>query len=559
MSHYEFPYIGLDTESNGEDIRDGRGYGKGISIAIRTPIAVYTTYFPYRHPVEPDGSSHDIAHNERAKLKEFLESYKGWLYIHNAKFDLESLRTLGITYTGKFLCTLKASQLVNENLPYSRELNGCIKMYCPGVEHKKETDYFKRALAHFGWGGLPYSVIHEYAAHDAALHLMLGEVLAEKFDEEDLWNYWIEHKMNFFHVIIAMERRGVAVDQLMCNQMTEIGEIQMEDLKEILGMNPGSSKDLGKLLIDDLGLPVVKTTPKGAPSFDKEAMEVYDRALERMQSEVAQQVLAYRGWQKSVSSNYKPYVDLLSPDGRLRCNYKLHGTKTGRMSCEKPNLQQIPRVGDKPWNGTMKSAFIPMPGYQLWEADYSQLEFRLQVAYAQEKWLLEIFADPDRDVFSELAEELDMPRQDVKTLVYTMSYGGGITRISTVFGVSPAEASGLREMFWQRSPNLKAINELAQYKCVKQRKIKMWSGRYRHFRFPHDEKHKAFNSVIQGGAADIVEYAMVKLYQEVDNAEECRMLLQVHDSVVFEIKEGCGTNISTYQTVYGEPAPRFWS
>lgn len=139
-------------------------------------------------------------------------------------------------------------------------------------------------------------------------------------------------------------------------------------------------------MIDELKLPVVKRSPKtGAPSFDKEAMTIYDEMLEHRDNPTANLIKQYRGWQKSVTSNYLPYVELLSLDGRLRPNYKLHGTKTGRMSCEKPNLQQIPRVSNKPWNGKMKAAFIPEDDFELWEFDYSQLELRLGTAYAKKK------------------------------------------------------------------------------------------------------------------------------------------------------------------------------
>lgn len=521
-------YVALDTETSGEDIRDGRGYLVGLSVAY----GELSGYLPIRHINELDGSNTNLTDDERYRLTKAIENYKGWLIFHNSKFDLESLRSAGINYTGKFYDTMLMAHLINENKPYTKSLDGCTKHYV-GKDSKKKSEAFLAAQKIWGWN-MPASVMYEYAAYDAVLTFRLFEAIKPLFDEEELAETW-EHKQKFVRTIIAMERRGVRVDTTLAKRMQIHGEMIMDDIREELKLNPGSTKDLKVLLIDKLGLPVVKTTPAGAPSFDKEAMAVYDRALELQENHTAELITAYRGWQKSVSSNYIPYQELLSPDGRLRPNYKLHGTITGRMSCEKPNLQQIPRSGDKAWNGEMKSTFIPEEGYELYEADYSQLELRLGTAYAGEEGLKRIFAE-GRDVFTEMSNDLGMSRQNTKTLVYTIQYGGGINRISTVFAVSRERAEQLRENYFSTYPGFHSVAMVATQKAKHVGKLKLWSGRYRHFLYPREEAHKAFNSVIQGGAADIVERTMVRCFESVDNDEECRMLLQVHDSIVWEIK-----------------------
>ncbi len=538
-----YPYIAVDTETNGLDIRDGRGLCYGISFGSRIPgISCVAYYVPVHHPAAGGYPSANVDSDQLFELKQAIEGYTGYLIFHNAKFDLESLRTIGINYTGKYYCTMLMAHLINENLPFSKSLQDCGRYYCkdPG---KKEDDEFKLFMALYGWAGMPSQAIREYAEYDAILTFILFEVLLPKFLKEVPDEYW-EHKVKFTGVVRTMERRGVVIDVPMCERMSLYGETIMGDIVEILdGRNPGSTKDLGIMLIDELGLPLIKPTKGTAklpedqwkPSFDKEAMEVYDRILERQDNELAIHILTYRGWQKAVSSNYKPYVELLSPDGRLRPNYKLHGTKTGRMSCEKPNLQQIPRKGEKAWNGKMKAAFLPAEGYSLWEFDYGQLELRLASGYAHEESLKQVFAE-GRDVFTEMSQDLGMERQDTKTLTYTIQYGGGLKRLSAVFGVSKDRADAIRSGFYTRYPGFRAVSNLAQSKAKHVGKIKLWSGRYRHFLYPKDEAHKAFNSVIQGGAADIVEGTMVRLFQRVDNEDECRMLLQVHDSVIFEIR-----------------------
>lgn len=522
--------IAIDTETTGGELRDGRGYGIGLSIA--GPFGDFTAYdyFPFRH-----SRNANLDHSDQEKLKRVIENYKGIVFFHNAKFDLVSLETMGIRYRGTFYDTMLMAHLINEEFPYSKDLTSVARTYLGDNESKKDDDRFKAAVATFGWD-MPVEFMKEYAAWDAVLTYRLGVTMMPLFRQNVNPAYWA-HKQKFLRTVIEMERQGIGVDLDFCRKKIAIGESVMQDVVEIHGINPGSVKDLKELLIDRLELPVVKKSKKtGNASFDKSAMEAYEDMLSRMDSPLAQHILTYRGWQKAVSSYFKPYLELISPDGRLRPNYKLHGTKTGRMSCERPNLQQIPKTSTYDWNGDLKKCFVPTPGYRLYEADYSQLELRLATAYAKDKNLMEIF-DQDRDVFTEMSKMLGMTRQDTKTLVYSIQYGGGVNRVMEVFGVSAERAREIRENFFDTHPGFRRVSEKAKNACLVEGKVKIWSGRYRHFRYRADEAHKAFNSIMQGGAADIVENAIVALQENVMD-EDCRMLLTVHDSVVFEVREG---------------------
>ena len=542
----ENTWIAIDTETNGEDCRDGRGYGIGISIAFRLLASPSYCYLPVRHIDEDNNLSLD----RLARLQAFLEGYRGWLIFHNAKFDLVSLATMGIRYNGKFYCTMVLCHLINENYPFDKSLNSCVKAYVDKQESKKNTEVFDLLVKHLGWGNIPSGQMREYAEWDAVITLLLGEKVIPKFHKEVETDYW-NHKQDFHRVVITMEGRGVHINEAMCVEEAQIGTTKMEELTRLLKINASSPLGLKKLLIDQAGLPVVKLTKAGMAkrkageeidsydyaSFDKEAMELYDELLEREQSPVAKQVLEYRGWSKTVSSNYRAYLRLRSPDGKLRPNYKLHGTRTGRLSCSDPNLQQIPRESDKPWNGKLKKAFLPTPGFRLMEFDYSQLELRLATAYADEQELKAIFADATRDIFTEMAAKLGLPRQDTKVFVYSTQYGAGLDRLMHVFKISRDKAAEMRENYKQSYPGFTKVEQIAKMRCRTRGKVQLWSGRYRHFMDRDSDAHKAFNSAIQGGAADIVEHVMVRLFKEIDNEHECRMLLTVHDSVVFEIRE----------------------
>lgn len=490
-------------------------------------------YFPFRHNM----SNLDLSY--KMELKELIESKV--CVFHNAKFDIVSLATIGIYITGKFYCTLLMAHWVNENL-LNKGLDWLAKHICK-VEGKDKSKLFTDFIKLYGWGMIPPMLMAEYAAQDAYLVYVVFKYFYAKFVEQGFDGELWEIEQEFIRLIQKMEATGVLVDLEKAKAEVIRGEARMAEITKELGLNPGSTKDLRKLILEDLKLPVKKLTPNGQPSMDKEAMRAYELILERENNPTAKLILEYRGYQKAVSSYWRSYLKLISPDGRVRPNYKLHGTKTGRLSCEEPNLQQIPKVTDKVWNREVKSGFVAQDDFDLWEADYAQLELRLGAAYAREEKLIEVFEDDSRDIFTEMSTDIGMDRFDTKTTVYTIQYGGGATRLSDVFGISLNRGAGIKENFFNTYPGFAKVTELASNRCRQQGFITLWSGRRRHFQWPKDEAHKAFNSAMQGGAAEIVKRAMLRVAKEVCD-ENCRMLLQVHDSIVFEIRKGM-------ETIYG--------
>ena len=515
-------------------------------MAYRLPgLGVVYNYFPFLHKNGPN-----LGKDILAQLKELIENTPTVVF-HNAKFDIVSLSTIGIIQTGRFYDTMLMAHMVNENVPFSgKSLDSLTKHYL-NDSGKRKSEEFLGFIKVYGWNEIPSFLMHDYAEYDTNLTLRLYEYLQMEWDAQDLEQLW-DTEQAFVRLLIRMESHGVRINQALVEGELDRGESRMAEITETLGLNPSSPKDLTKLLIKDLGLPIVKYTPgsyaggnprnelkpedERKPSFDKNAMVEYEAMLAASDDDRASLILEYRGYQKTISSNYKPYRELLSPDGRLRPNYKVHGTVTGRMSCEKPNLQQIPRVSDKPWNGSLKQAFIAEPGFTLWEADYSQLELRLAAAYAREESLIEVF-NSGRDIFTEMALVAGMSRHDVKTRTYTIQYGGGGRRLAEVFGVSLEEGMRIRDEFFEQYPGFRRMSNNAASKCRQQGFLRLWSNRRRHFIDPQNEAHKAFNSVIQGGAAEIVKHTMLRV-SGVANDDDCRMLLQVHDSIVFEIRNG---------------------
>jgi DNA polymerase I len=360
-----------------------------------------------------------------------------------------------------------------------------------------------------------------------------------------------EIESDFIRMIAEIKQRGIKIDTEFSRKKAIEGTRILNQTRSELGWNPGSPQQLGNYLLNDLGLPVIKRTPNGAPSFDKEALEEYELHLESTGDTTAQKVLTYRGWQKTVSSNFQAYLDLMDEDRVLHPNYKVHGTRTCRLSCEKPNLQQIPRESVKPWNGDVKKAFIPreeqlyleLPGREhkrnlvsgklrLRTFDFKQVEFRLAAAYAKEKELLEVF-NSGADIFTEMSNRLGRPRHQIKTFVYATLYGAGKSKIALILKVPKDEADDLYDEYHGTWPGFKRISQKATDLAANDGYIEYWSGRRRHL--GKRDAHKAFNSVIQGGAFEIIKRRMLALREQ-------PIVLQVHDSITVEDDDNCDTD-----------------
>lgn len=355
-----------------------------------------------------------------------------------------------------------------------------------------------------------------------------------------------ETEQEFIRLIARIKQRGICIDTNFSRKKAIEGTRICNQIRSELGWNPGSPQQLGKYLISALGLPVLKKTPNGAPSFDKEALEEYELHLDATGDKTAQKVLTYRGWTKTVSSNFQAYLDLMDKDEILHPNYKVHGTRTCRLSCEKPNLQQIPRGSTKAWNGDVKKAFIPRSedlyagissssrkllsgNLKLRTFDFKQVEFRLAAAYAREVELLELF-NSGADIFTEMSNRLGRPRHQIKTFVYATLYGAGKSKVGLILKVPQKEADALYDEYHGTWPGFKRIADKATHLAKNDGYIEYWSGRRRHL--TKGEAHKAWNSVLQGGAFEIVKNRMLALKEE-------PIVLQVHDSITVEDDDNC--------------------
>lgn len=550
--------VAIDTETDGLRVDDKRNTCIGISIAFRDDAGeMVEWYWGLNH-----AKGKNVDKDTRNKIRYVLASQKRPLYYANVQFDVHSLGTVGIdTRRNPFLDVLTAQMFVEEEWTFGRrgldELAHHHKVGSKITEWKyvrlneKGRPVKETTLKWQKENGFPHTtpvMLFEYAAVDARVTYLV----AEKIRDHDEWkalplSIW-GHKQKLIRALVTMKSRGVKLDLDLVNELIEEGEAAKARITETLGLNPGSSTDLKTLLIDRLGLPVVKETPGGKPSFAKDVMAVYDEILERDGREESRLIKEYRGWQTAVGLLLRPFSELVSPDGRLRTSYTTHKVVTGRLSSREPNLQQLSKDGGKPWNDRIRKCFIAEPGFVLCAVDYSQLELRVATAYSQEPQLIEIFRE-GRDIFTEMTATLieqfrktgavkiseGWSRNDTKTLVYSVQYGAGIGRVMNAFGMKKSDAQKVMDQFYRSYPQFRKLNNLCTRQVEETGKLRLWTGRYRHFRRKSDG-YKGMNSLIQGGSADIVERVLVHFMEEIDS-DDCRLLLQVHDELVFEVRE----------------------
>lgn len=530
-------YVGFDTENNGHlQLFDAGVRINGFSICIKVGGEYIAEYFPCNHI---RGRNYDRQYWEPVLRKVITKK----VIAHNIKFDMRSARMLLEEELDKpfpyFFDTTRLCHMVNEEALQQWSLENCCQLF--GIPGKVKSMLFEAYLKIYGYDGIAPTEIREYAEADAVAVYRLWEkvtaILGKERDADNV-NYWKNIEMPNFKVLYDMNTLGVKVDLDKCKEWEDRCEYELQQLREELGFDPAKPSQLKPIIYDTLGLPIIYAKRKGkepTATLDSKAMERYDVMLEKLGNPIAKKIVQYRGWNKALTSYYRPYQEHVCPDGRIRPDFASHGTVNGRFACSKPNLQQIPKDSEnKPWVKDVKSCFIPEQGYELWEFDYSQLELRLGAAFGNDKKLLEILNDPNRDIFSEIAAEMGWERFICKTFVYSIDYGAGPQRVSDIFGVDKTRAAELIEEFYEAYPGLGAANIAAKREAEQTGKVKLWAGRFRHFSRRKDS-FKAFNSKIQGGSADLVKVSMNRIKAQMP---EIRMLLQVHDSLWFELPTG---------------------
>jgi len=390
-----------------------------------------------------------------------------------------------------------------------------------------------------------------YAAEDADVTLRLWHVLKPRLANEQVATVYETLERGLASVLADMENQGIKVDRAVLSRLTSDFAQKMAQLEDeaytLAGkpFNLGSPKQLGEILFDDLGLPGGKKTKTGA-------WQTGAGILENLAGEHAlpKTVLDWRHYSKLKSTYTEALVAQINSDtGRVHTSFALAATTTGRLSSSDPNLQNIPiRTED---GRKIRDAFVAEPGHVLVAADYSQIELRILAHVAELDTMKQAFAD-GVDIHALTASEMfGVPiegmepsvRRNAKAINFGIIYGISAFGLANNLGIGRGEAKEYIDNYFIKFPGIKAYMEEAKDEARNYGYVTTLFGRKCHIKGIKDRnamtrqfgERQAINAPIQGAAADIMRRAMLRMPAAITPIEGARMLLQVHDELVFEV------------------------
>lgn len=487
------------------------------------------------------------------QLKPLLEDPTVRKVGQNLKYDTSVLARYDIDLLGVSYDTMLESYVIDS----------------AGSRHDMDTlalKYLGESTIHFkdiagkGAGQLTFNQIEleqaaPYAAEDADVTLRLHRALWPKLEAEPALRSVFEAiEMPLMPVISRIERNGVQVDAALLGQHSEelgarITELELE-AHELAGeaFNLGSPKQLGAILFEKLGLPVIKKTPKGQPSTAEEVLQ--ELALDYP---LPKQVLEYRSLSKLKSTYTDKLPTMIDPDtGRIHTSYHQAVTATGRLSSSDPNLQNIPIRTEE--GRRIRQAFVAAPGNKLVAADYSQIELRIMAHLSGDEGLCRAFAeglDVHRATAAEvfgvgLDEVTTEQRRNAKAINFGLIYGMSAFGLGRQLNLGRNQAQDYIDLYFARYPGVKAYMDSTRESAASQGYVETLFGRRlylpeinaRNGMRRQAAERTAINAPMQGTAADIIKRAMIAVDQWLGKSQlRARLVMQVHDELVLELPE----------------------
>ena len=539
--------LALDTETTSED--PWHAELVGISCAM-APGEAY--YIPVGHVQTIDGQEpgyqlpKDIVVE---KLRPVLEDPRILKYMHNAKYDMQLLVRSNITLRGLAFDSMIGAYLVD-----------------PGRRGLGLKDQVFQRLGHvmtpiaqlIGTGSkmismaqVPVRQAADYAGADADMTLRLVEPIREELRRHGLLDLYYNIELPLVPVLLQMEMYGVALDGNFLREFEQrLGE-QISTLEQEIyssvghSFNINSTKQLGEILFGELKLPAGKKNKTGY-SVSADVIESL-----RGKHPMVDYLLEYRQLTKLKSTYVDGLLALMDPvTGRVRTSFNQTIASSGRLSSSNPNLQNIPvrtEVGRQ-----IRRAFIADPSYVLLTADYSQIELRILAHITHEPRLVEAFTH-NEDIHTITASSLfnvtpsqvtKDQRRLAKTVVYAVLYGQSAFGLSQITGMTNSEASAFIRRYHETFPHIKEYVDSTLRQAYTQSYVNTLYGRKRFFpdmhALPFNERQalerEAMNMPIQGTNADLIKMAMLHIHHAMEEKRlKARMILQVHDELVFEV------------------------
>lgn len=539
----------VDTETTGLSIFGNAERKRDSVIGISIDVGSEAYYFPFRH-AQGQNLPLECMDFFRKYLSDSHRTYGGWNY----NFDLHIMETSdGIPIAPNFEDAMLGVQLLNENED-NFKLKDLSDKYGVGDGSLQESILEDKVFEECKRLGIECSRspraanntksmmyvlkpedVEPYACDDVRLTRGFLDLIRPALSAYDLYDIW--KQVNYYSYIITLiEHRGMHVDRDMINRYRDEAEGHLDDalkrLHEKAGfeLNPNSPKKVAEFL--------------GVKSTAAEQLEIMiDAGGEG--AEKAKLIQEARGWKSVDSRYYTPYLNLVDDSDCLHSSLNIIGTYTGRCSCSNPNLQAVAKATEV---FKVKDVFTARPGYTMIQADYKQAEMRLVTHYTKDAVMRELI-ESGADLHSATAERLGIPRQAAKRLNFSVIYGIGYRKLAENLRVDPEVARDYLEKYHGLYPGFRLLMDRCEAFAKQNGYIRMWTGRMRHFNVPQADPHKAMSNLIQGGVAEIVRVAISRLFPAVKDLNGY-MLMQVHDSVIFEIPdENLGIALPTIKRI----------
>ncbi|WP_439835761.1 DNA polymerase I [Aeromonas enteropelogenes] len=542
------PLFAFDTETTSLDYMEARVVG--VSFAIEPGKAAYV---PFGH----DYLGAPVQLTEAVvlgKLKPLLEDPARLKVGQNLKYDRNVLLNHGIELQGIAYDTMLESYVLNSTAS-RHDMDSLARRYL-NVETISFEEIAGKGVKQLTFNQIELEQAAPYAAEDADITLRLHQALWGKLAAEPgLAKVFSEIELPLLPVLARMERLGTTIEPRLLHQQSQEIEVRLAELEkqahELAGQefNLSSPKQLGEILFTKLGLPIIKKTPKGAPSTAEEVLAELAETYE-----LPQLLMEHRGLAKLKSTYTDKLPLMIKPQtGRVHTSYHQAVAATGRLSSTDPNLQNIPVRNEQ--GRRIRQAFIPCTGYKLVAADYSQIELRIMAHLSGDKGLLTAFAE-GKDIHKATAAEVfgveldavtsDM-RRSAKAINFGLIYGMSAFGLAKQLGIGRAEAQKYMDLYFERYPGVLEYMERTRQQAEAQGYVETLFGRRlylpdiksRNAGLRKAAERAAINAPMQGTAADIIKRAMINVDGWIRGIEDqsIRMLMQVHDELVFEIRE----------------------
>lgn len=522
----------------------------GFSFAAKAGRAAY---LPVAHdyPGAPDQLTLEQA---LAALTPLLENPALGKIGQNIKYDMSVLARYGVSFAGPLYDTMLESYVLN-SVATRHNMDALAEFYLD-----RKTIHFEevagKGAKQLTFNQVPLETGGEYAAEDADITLQLHECLYPQIQAQPtLLHVFTNIDMPLVPILSQVERQGALVDGRMLKQhsaeladrLKELVELAWEQAGETFNLD--SPKQLQTIFYEKLGLPVLKKTPGGKPSTAEAVLVDLARDFE-----LPATLLSYRGLAK-LKSTYtdKLPLDINAETGRIHTSYHQAVAATGRLSSSDPNLQNIPIRNAE--GRRIRQAFLPPAGYKIMAADYSQIELRIMAHLSGDQGLTTAFAE-DQDIHRATASEVfdvapeavsDDQRRSAKAINFGLIYGMSAFGLGKQLSISRTLAQDYIDRYFSRYPGVLRYMEETKALAAEQGFVETVFGRRLYLpeinakAVPRRQaaERTAINAPMQGTAADIIKLAMISVQDWLANADlDARMIMQVHDELVFEVSEG---------------------